>query len=129
MEAQTQARRREREARDAVGPIEVPTELSKPHALTRAASKRLKQRDGWTNEKGLRSATGEVLNIEVTRSSLDRALLLFDVLIKDLAKRYITFHVESAAQRDILDVTGRTVSLAITELINHTRHEPTPAEL
>src|SRR5690606_16336719 len=129
MEAQTQASRREREARDAVGPIEVPTELSKPHALTRAASKRLKQRDGWTNEKGLRSAPGEVLNIEVTRSSLDRALLLFDVLIKELAKRSITVHVDTAAQRTILDVEGTPVSLAITEKIKRTRHEPTPAEL
>src|SRR5690606_128657 len=129
MEAQTQARRREREARDAVGPIEVPTELSKPHALTRAASKRLKQRDGWTNEKGLRSAPGEVLNIEVTRSSVDRALLLFDVLIKELAKRSITAHVDTAAQRTILNVEGTPVSLAITEKIKRSRHEPTPAEL
>lgn len=86
LEAQIQARRREQEAKDAVGSIEVPTELVKPHPVTKAASKRLKQRDGWTNEKGLRSAPSEVLHIEVTRSSLDRALLLFDTLIKELEK-------------------------------------------
>ncbi len=50
--------------------IDVPEELTDPHPLVSAAEKRLKQRDGWDDVAGLRSAPKEVLHVEVTRASL-----------------------------------------------------------
>src|SRR5450830_823784 len=67
--------------RESVGQIvsaDLPQKLS--HPLVLAAKKRLKQKTGW-DERGVRSAPREVLNISVTESALDRALLLSDALL------------------------------------------------
>lgn len=127
-EARTAARQKVIEAREAVRSIVVPSELSDPHPLIRAAVKRLKQRDGWTDEKGLRSAPAEVLHLEVTRAALDRALLIMDTLIKALAKRTITARVDAQAKRTVLDVEGTAVALILSEHVKRTPHAETPAE-
>lgn len=114
--------------RHQAGDIKVPSELSSPHPLVRAAAKRLKQRDGCSDKKGLRAAAGEVLNIEVTRDSLDRALLIADTLIKAVAHQGISTSIDSSSQRTYFDVQGTLVSFSIVEHVSRSTHEITPAE-
>ena len=78
LEAHTAAKKQAIITRAQTPAIVVPSELSSPHPLIRDAAKRLKQREGWSDEKGLRSAPAEVLHLEVTRSALDRSLLIMD---------------------------------------------------
>lgn len=44
------------------------TELIDPHPLVKAAGKRLRQREGVSDEKGLRAAPAEVLHLQVSSS-------------------------------------------------------------
>lgn len=115
-------------SRQLAGNIQVPSELVSPHPLVKAASQRLKKRDGWTSEKGLRSAPGEVLNIEVTKGALDRALLIADTLIKVLARQGISTSVDAESKTTLIDVHDTLVNFAITEHISRTTHEVSPAE-
>lgn len=108
--------------------ITVPSELADPHPLVKAAEKRLKQRDGWTNDSGLRSAPSEVLNIEVTRLSLDRALLIADTLLKELGKRGITANIDAQKSITLLDIEGIFVSFSLTEHVSRSPHIETPSE-
>ncbi|MEI7612237.1 MAG: hypothetical protein WCK63_04970 [Betaproteobacteria bacterium] len=100
------------------------------HALVRAASKRLHQRDGWTEDTGLRSAPKEVLNLSVTRESLDRALGIVDAVLKALAKQGFEFEVDG--ERGVTTLkwieTGTTLNFALTEHIGRASHVITPAE-
>lgn len=114
--------------RHQAGDILVPSELSSPHPLVRAAAKRLKQRDGWSHANGLRSAPDEVLNIEVTKGSLDRALLIADTLIAVLARQGISISVDAESKATHFDVEGTLVSFTITEHVSRSVHETTPAE-
>ena len=75
--------------------ISVPSELLDPHLLVRAAAARLRQRDGWDQPAGVRSAPKEVLDIQVTKSCLDRALRLMDTLLKALDPSGFTAQVDS----------------------------------
>lgn len=115
-------------SRQQAGNIEVPPELIAPHPLIKSAARRLKQRDGWSSEKGLRSAPGEVLNIEVTRASLDRALLIADTLIKVLAKQGIPTLIDAKSETTFFDLQGTQVRFAITENVRRSAHQVTPAE-
>lgn len=117
-----------RETRAAVQSLSVGMDLTNPHPLISAAAKRLKRNDGWTNEKGLRSAPEEVLNLEVTRSSLDRALLLLDALVKELSNRSVTIHIDAKTKQTILMVNETAISLTVTERVKRTVHEDTPTE-
>ena len=67
--------------------ISVPSELVDPHPLVRAAAARLRQRDGWDHPAGVRTAPKEVLDIQVTKSCLDRALRLMDTLSRAASRR------------------------------------------
>ncbi|TXL66882.1 hypothetical protein [Zeimonas arvi] len=109
--------------------IEVPADLVAPHPLVREASKRLKHRDGWDSPPGLRSAPKEVLHLEVSRESLDRALRLVDTLIKALEVSDVTVHVDSQAGETVLKSAGAEVPLTITEKVTWTEHVPTRTEL
>jgi len=114
--------------REANANINVPPTLQHPHPLIRAASARLKQQDGWTDERGLRSAAAEVLHLYVTRSALDRALLIMDTLIKALAERSITVRVDAKAKCTLIDAEGTSIPLMISEHVRQTDHQLTPAE-
>lgn len=116
------------EVRHRAGDVQVPSELSSPHPLVRAAAKRLKQRDGWSDAKGLRSAPDEVLNIDVTKGSLDRALLIADTLIKVLAMQGISTSINAESKATYFDVQGTLVSFTLTEHVSRSVHEMTPAE-
>jgi hypothetical protein len=103
---------------------------SSPHPLVSAASKRLRQRDGWPENTRLRTAPKEVLNLAITHASLDRALGIVDALLKALNQR--GFDVAVDAERGVTLLkwieTGTTLEFALTEYIRRTRHEITPAE-
>ncbi|MFE8070145.1 hypothetical protein QQM79_03720 [Marinobacteraceae bacterium S3BR75-40.1] len=115
-------------SRQRIGDIKVPEELSEPHPLIKAASKRLRKRQGWGGPKGLRAAPSEVFHISTTRASLERALLIADTLIKELEKRGVEIQIEPAKSRSLV-VSGKvSLPIQITEHVSRTRHAPTVAE-
>ncbi len=83
------------QTRESQASISVPAELVDPHPLVRAAAARLKRRDGWDHPAGVRSAPKEVLDLQVTRNTLDRALLLMDTLLRSSRHAGPGFHVMS----------------------------------
>lgn len=122
------AKQRAAEARRAMDGIEFPSELVDPHPLIRAAKNRLKRRTGWHHHKGLRSAPDEVLNIKVTEDSLDRALLLMDVLIKALVSRSGEVRINREKKETSLHLDGVELPIIVTEHVGRTRHEITSDE-
>jgi hypothetical protein len=125
------ARKSAARARKETPPMPSPEEAtSLEHPLVRAASKRLRQRDGWSENSLLRSAPKEVLNISVTRTALDRALRIVDALFKTLAKQGIG--VELDCERGVTQLkwleAGTTLVFTLAEYVRRTRHEITPAE-
>ncbi|GAB1394670.1 hypothetical protein MASR1M60_28340 [Rhodocyclaceae bacterium] len=127
-QAKQEAKEKAVVARKTVGDLVVPEELTDPHPLVKAASKRLKQRDDWSDYKGLRSAPDEILNLQVTKDAIDRALKLVDTLIKKLEKLGVTVSVDAQAKTTWLDIQGIQVSFILTEHVARSRHEATPAE-
>ena len=109
--------------------ISVPSELIDPHPLVRAAAARLRQRDGWGHTAGVRSATKEVLDIQVTKSCLDRALRLMDTLLKALETSGFTARVDTEKGETLLVGGGTTLSISIVEQIARTTHTPTRKEV
>ena len=127
-EVRSVARKKVAEVRKAVTDVPVPEALADPHPLVRAAAKRLRQRDGWTDERGLRYAPGEVLHLEVTKPSLDRALLLVDTVIKRLREISVSVRVDGEKGRTVLDREGTLLEFKLTEVVERSVHEETPAE-
>lgn len=109
--------------------ISVPSELVDPHPLVRAAAARLSQRDGWDHPAGVRSAPKEVLDIQVTKSCLDRAMRLMDTLLKALGPSGFTARVDTEKGETPLVGGGTTLSISIVEQIARTIHTPTPKEV
>lgn len=100
------------------------------HPLVRAASKRLRRRDGWPADTLVRSAPKEVINVAVTRPAIDRALTFLDSLLKTLAKQGFEVEVDEERGATILRraETDTKLDFALIEHIRRTRHETTPAE-
>lgn len=123
-----EAKQKAAEAKKTTGDIECPIELVDPHPLIRAATNRLKRKTGWDHHKGLRSAPDEILNIEVTEGSLDRALLLMDVLIKAMASRSGEVRINYEKKETLLRLDGVDLPITLTEHVGRTKHEITPEE-
>jgi len=100
------------------------------HPLVRAASKRLRQRDGWPDGILARSAPKEVLNLSVTKVSLDRALEITDLLIHALLKQ--GFDVEIDRDKGVTHLkwiqTGTCLEFSLSEHVKRSNHQITPAE-
>ncbi len=109
--------------------ISVPSELVDPHPLVRAAAARLRQRNGWDHPAGVRTAPKEVLDIQVTKSCLDRALRLMDTLLKALEPSGFTARVDTEKGETLLVGGGTTLSISIVEQIARTTHTPTRKEV
>jgi hypothetical protein len=111
-------------------PMSSPEEASSPHPLVRAASKRLRQRDGWPENILLRSVPKEVLNISVARDSFDRVFNLADAILKELDKQGFEFEIDTERGATLLrwKETGTKLTFALTEHVRRTRHEITSAE-
>lgn len=119
-----EVKRRVRETRQV---IEVPFGPIDRHPLVVAAGKRL-AKDDIKSEKGLVSAPAEILHVEVTRGSLDRALDLFNALIFEFAKRGSTVEVEAEKKRTVLIIEGTQVELSLSERVRRKEHVDTPEE-
>ncbi len=102
--------------------------LTEPHTLVKAALKRLSVKSGWRDERGVRAAPNEVLDISVTPGALDRALRLMDALIKALVRRSVSVFIDSARAQTTLEVDGIRFSLSLSEKITRTDHVITPDE-
>ncbi len=114
VQAKQEAKQKAVTARKAFGEIVVPEELTDPHPLVKAASKRLKQRDGWNDPKGLRSAPDEVLNLQITKDAIDRTLRLVDTLIKKLETLGVTVSVDAKSKTTLLEIQGIRVAFVLT---------------
>ncbi len=130
-EAAVHARVRDalQQTRESQASISVPVELVDPHPLVRAAAARLKRRDGWDHPAGVRSAPKEVLDLQVTRSTLDRALLLMDTLLKSLEPSGFTAQVDEEKGQTLLVGGGTTLTISIVEQVTRTGHTPTRTEV
>lgn len=130
-EAAAHARVRDalQQTRDRQSAITVPAELVDPHPLTRAAATRLKRRDGWDHPAGVRGAPKEVLDLQVTRNTLDRALRLIDTLLKALEPSGFTARVDEEKGQTLLVGGGTMLTIAIVEQVKRSAHVPTRAEV
>lgn len=124
------ARKTAARVRKEIPPMPQPEKPSELHPLVVAASKRLRQRDGWPENTSLRSAPKEVLNLSVTRDKLDRALTIADALVKALAKQGFEFEID--AEQGVTRVkwlqTGTKMDFSLTEYVKRSQHAITPAE-
>lgn len=105
--------------------------LSAPvHSLVRAASKRLRQREGWPADSLIRSAPKEVLHLSVTRGTLDRALSFMDGFLKAVALQSFEVMIDEARGMSLLQhtATNTTLEFTLSEHVRRTRHEITPTE-
>jgi hypothetical protein len=119
-----ETKRRVREIRQVteapIGPVD-------RHPLVVAAGKRLAKSD-VKSEKGLVSAPAEVLHVEVTRGSLERALDLFNAWIFEFAKRGSTVEVNPEKKCTMLVIEATQVELSLTERVRRKEHVDTPEE-
>lgn len=115
-------------AQERIGLIAVPEELESPHRLIQAASKRLKRKAGWDNYKGLRSASAEIFDFEVTHGAINRALLVGDMLIKALEHQGIKVWVDPEKSRTLIGIGDTSLPIAISEHVARTKHKVTAAE-
>ena len=129
LQAKQEVKRQSISARQSLGKTVVPLELIDPHPLVATALKRLNQRSGWDNPKGLRSAPSEILNVAVTPDSIDRALVMVDTLLKKLEIMGVTVEIEAKTLTTWLVFPATRISFAVTEHVARSRHEPTPAEV
>lgn len=122
--------RRERAAtiRGSISPESVSIEAERLHPLAKAARKRLKQKDGWSDYKSLRSAPREVLDIEVTPGSIDRASIIASVLIRELEQLGAIVLIDAEKGGTSLKMRDAKIGLKISEHVVRTDHEATPAE-
>lgn len=117
------------QTRESQPSVSVPDELVDRHPLARAAAARLKRRDGWGHPAGVRSAPKEVLDLQVTRNALDRALRLADTLLKALEPSGFTARVDEEKRQTLLVGGGTTLTISIVEQATRTSHSPTRAEV
>jgi hypothetical protein len=77
----------------------------------------------------VRSAPKEVLDLQVTRNALDRALLLMDTLLKSLEPSGFTAQIDEEKGQTLLVGGGTTLTISIVEQVTRTSHTPTRAEV
>ena len=102
--------------------IHVPDMLTEPHRLVRRAAKLLKR----VGERGiLWPREWPCLDIEVTKDSLDRALRVFDAVLKAARARGwpVTTQSESPFQTRI-SVLEESIAISITERTQRIEHPP-----
>lgn len=100
------------------------------HPLVRSTSARLRRRDGWPADTLLRSAPKEVLDLSVTKSSLDRSLWIVDALIKSLKTQGFEFEVHPDVGGTYIRwlETGTTMAFSLAEHVKRFPHVITPTE-
>ena len=121
-------RARQEATRQSIALGSVAADATKLHPLAKAAQKRLSQKNGWSDPKQLRSAPKEVLDIEVTKGSIERAVLIANVVLIELHRMGATIRIDSDKGRTVLELRDTQLVFRITEHVTQTSHEATPAE-
>lgn len=106
----------------------VMTETEKLHPLARAARRRLKQKDDRVDPKHLRHAPKEVLDIEVTPGSIDRATSIASAMLIALENLGATVLVDRDKGRTVLALMDTQLDLKISEHVSRSEHQATAAE-
>lgn len=127
-EAKQVAKKKTAAVREKVGKPPVSDDTAAFHPLVQDAATRLRKQEGWKNEKGLRSAPEEILNLQVTGSALDRALTLTDMLIKALCDTGARVRVDAKTKSTFFDIEGTAVTFLLTEHVKRSNHQETPEE-
>lgn len=113
--------------------IVVPELLADPHPLV-AASIHLLRKSRTDAEHVLVPSGKKCLALSVTLGTADRAMLIYDTLIKALEARGFTIALESVTEseeqrtRTIVTVGTERIRIAIDERIDRTEREPDPKE-
>lgn len=89
----------------------------------------MKRRDGWDHPAGVRSAAKEVLDLQITRNTLDRGLRLMDTLLKSLEPCGFTAQVDVEKGLTYLVGGSTTLTISIVEQVTRTSHTPTRSEV
>lgn len=111
--------------------IAVPELLTDPHPLVATAVHLL--RKSRTNAQHVLVPSGKkILALEVTLGTADRAMLIYDTLIKALATRGFPVSVEAVTEenqqvyRTLVTVRDERIRIAIEERIDRTERQPDP---
>ncbi|MFO7581763.1 hypothetical protein [Guyparkeria sp.] len=126
--AEEQAKNRAEQRVQLLGDVSQFDALTSVHPLISKTGKKLRQRSGWGDPKGLRSAPGEVVDLEVTHGALDRALDLANRLVFAFEAVGGVVSVDREKKRTIVDVDGVVLPMSITEKVARFPHEPTRSE-
>ncbi|MFA9476942.1 hypothetical protein ACERK3_01420 [Phycisphaerales bacterium AB-hyl4] len=108
--------------------VQVPLKLVDPHPLIEETRRAF---EGATPEKDgiMRPAKVRRLDIEASEAQLDRALLIFDTLIKALEQRGLTIEIAKRKPRCTrITVAGRQLTFSLTELPDKKPHKLTAEE-
>jgi hypothetical protein len=109
-----------------VDKIEPDSILTNPHRLINEANEALSKKSVKADERGILITSKKILDISVTQSSLERALLIMDALVKAMTKYGISIHV---GENTNLTVDGETIDLSLSERIKRSDHKETPEEV
>jgi hypothetical protein len=89
----------------------------------------LKRRDGRDHPAGVRSEPKEVLDLQITRNTLDRGLRLMDTLLKSLEPCGFTALVDVEKGLTHLVDGSTPLTISIVEQVTQTSHTPTHSEV
>jgi hypothetical protein len=98
------------------------------HALAKAAARRLHQKSGWKNQKGLRSAPGEVLNLDVTEAAIDRAVSVASLVIHSLTTLGAVVEINAETKQTLVHFRDAVLKFSITEHVARSNHVVTDDE-
>lgn len=118
--------------KDDANRIVVPETLGFPHRLIQHTKRSLK--GGTVDEKGiLRTQENSVLDIQVTKSSFDRAIRIMNALVKAMESRGYELRPRQPGyygNKNLLAacVEGEEVLFALEEKISRKNYTPTPTE-
>nr|WP_321255753.1 hypothetical protein [uncultured Pseudodesulfovibrio sp.] len=100
--------------------------LNNPHKLVQATRKALKNGKPWEDRNIIYSKSKRILDIQLTKASVDRACSIFDSLIKTLEKEGLeaTLNVGEQKTKTIVKVDGYDIEIGIDEKTKRVEFKP-----
>lgn len=105
--------------------IESESILTDPHYLIKEALEAYSKKSTKIDERGVLVASKKVLTIAVSPTSIERALLIMDALIKAMIKYGISIE---AGKSGNVTVDGEKIDLTLNERVTRSEHKETPEE-
>jgi hypothetical protein len=97
--------------------------------MAKAARNRLRLQPDSSDQKRLRAAPNEILDIEVTKGCIDRATLIASVIIRELeVGAGAMVRIDADKGRTVLELRDTNIGLKISEHVARSTHEATAAE-